>query len=56
MIVINYQAEFSRTYDPELVRALVARYPHQETVAIDERPGPAHFTVRWRGAMPARSG
>jgi hypothetical protein len=48
VIVINYQAEFSKTYDPELVRALVARYPHQESVAMDAYPGPAHFTVRWR--------
>ncbi len=48
VIVINYQAEFSRTYDPELVRALVARFPHQESVAMEEWPGPARFTVRWR--------
>lgn len=48
VVVINYQAEFSRTYDPELVRALVARYPHQQRVAMDVWPGPATFTVRWR--------
>jgi hypothetical protein len=48
VIVISWQAEFSRTYDPDLVRALVERFPNQVSVGIEERPGPASFTVRWR--------
>ncbi len=48
VVVIHWQAEFSKTYDPEFVRAVVARFPNQESVQIDEFPGPARFTVRWR--------
>lgn len=48
VVVINWQAEFSRTYDPGLVAALTTQFPNRVDVAIEEPPGPASFTVRWR--------
>ncbi len=48
VIVIHWQPEFSRTYDPELMAVLVQRFPNRASVDLDAYPGPAKFSVRWR--------
>ncbi len=47
-VVIHWQPDFSRKFDPDLVAALVQRFPNRASIAIEAFPGPASFTVRWR--------